>query len=379
MLWLSFAYTIIKLYHNYSLNVKINLMNNNAKHRIILFLTVIFIVVTFVIAAILFRFYMSGLRGIDSANVYDKYFVMITDSPRSSFWQSVYQGALDTARENNDFVELLGENISGEYTREELMRIAIASKVDGIIVEADESDEMTELINEASRKGVPVITLYSDNTRSERLSFVGVGGYNIGREYGRQVFNIIKEKRREDFIEAESMPERSHTDIYVLVNTDAQDTGQNIIISGLQETISQENATDSEFEISIVPVDNTNDFAVEESIRDLFTSERIPDVLVCLNELNTICAYQAVVDFNKVGEVDILGYYDSDTIINAIDRNVVYATISIDTPQLGRYCVEALNECYDYGTANQYFTADVTLINKDNVSDFIAGEDGNDK
>ena len=83
--------------------------------------------------------------------------------------------------------------------------------------------------------------------------------------------------------------------------------------------------------MTLVSVDDTNAFSVEESIRDIFMEEELPDIIICLNELNTTCVYQAVVDYNKVGEVSILGYYDSETIINAIDRNVIYAKWNIKT------------------------------------------------
>lgn len=48
-------------------------------------------------------------------------------------------------------------------------------------------------------------------------------------------------------------------------------------------------------ELSLQSVDDTNAFSVEESVRDIFMGEEIPDILICLNELNTTCAYQAVV------------------------------------------------------------------------------------
>ncbi len=47
------------------------------------------------------------------------------------------------------YVDLLGEHLSQEYSRSDLMRIAMTSGVDGILVESDESDEMSELIDEA--------------------------------------------------------------------------------------------------------------------------------------------------------------------------------------------------------------------------------------
>lgn len=347
------------------------------KQYILLVLTLALVVATLIFGALLFRFYMKNFRTKQESYEYGRYYVMITDNYKSDFWQSVYKGALDAAKEQGIYVELLGQNISGEYSCEELMRIAIASRVDGIIVYANETDEMTELIDEATEKNIPVVTLYNDNTKSSRMSFVGVGSYNIGREYGKQINNIVKEKRR-DSIESDNIWQRSPLKIAILVNADAGDSGQNIIISALQDSLRQVNITDAEYNISTVAVDNTNAFSVEESIRDIFLLENTPDVILCLNELDTVCAYQAVVDFNKVGEVNILGYYDSDAIVNAVDRGVLYATISIDTKQLGEYSVKALDDYYDYGNTSQYYSADITLINQDNVADFLKKEEGDE-
>ena len=98
---------------------------------------------------------------------------------------------------------------------------------------------------------------------------------------------------------------------------------------------------------------------------------------MCLNELSTVCTYQAVVDFNMVGEVSILGYYDSEAIVNAIERGGVYATVSIDAAQMGEYSVTALTDYHEFGNISEYYLADVTLINQDNVEQFKE-EDGDE-
>ena len=104
-------------------------------------------------------------------------------------------------------------------------------------------------------------------------------------------------------------------------------------------------------------------------------NEKLPDIIICLNELSTTCVYQAVVDYNCVGEVAILGYYDTDTILKAIKRNVVNATISIDTEQMGAFCVDALQEYYRFGYTSQYFTADVTIIDQNNVGEYLQAQE----
>ena len=132
--------------------------------------------------------------------------------------------------------------------------------------------------------------------------------------------------------------------VAVLVSSTANDTGQNILYSGIQDTVERRENKEVQVELSLVQVDNTNALSVEESIRDLFMEEELPDVIVCLDELNTTCTYQAVVDYNKVGLVKILGYYESDTILKAIERKVIGATLTVNTEQMGRYCVKALTE-----------------------------------
>lgn len=344
------------------------------RQYLVLILTLLFTLLTLIFGSLYFRFYRLELVKQAEAHTYDKYFVMITDNYKTDFWQSVYEGALEKGRESDIYVDLLGMNLSRDYSCEELMKIATASKVDGIMVCADESSSMTALINDAVSNGIPVVTLYGDNTHSDRLSFVGIGGYSVGKMYAKQIINIIKDARREKLLGEDGIEDTRKVQVAVLANADTKDAGQNIIISAIQDTISEENVTDAEFDVSIVTVDNTNAFSVEESIRDIFLNEDVPDVIVCLNELNTTCTYQAVVDFNKVGEVSVLGYYDSSEIVKAIDRGGVYATISIDTRQLGEYSVSALLDYYEFGNTSEYYLADVTLIDRSNVADFLKKE-----
>ena len=319
-----------------------------------------FVIIVISICTVIFRSYVREFHKVTDKEKYDQYYVMITEDRKSDFWQSVYRGAYERGQEENVYVDLLGEHLSQEYSREDLMRIAMTSGVDGIFVESDESDEMLQMIDEAVERGIPVVTLYGDNTHSERCSFVGVGSYNLGREYGRQVLKLTSVQKNPDVL-----------DVAVLVNAHALNSAQNIVCSGIQDALEQEKLQGPEIELSLVTVDDTNTFSVEESIRDIFMEKKLPDIIICLNELNTTCVYQAVVDYNCVGEVSILGYYDTDTILKAIERNVIYATISIDTEQMGAFCVDALREYYRYGYTSQYFTADVTIIDQNNVGEYL--------
>ena len=81
-------------------------------------------------------------------------------------------------------------------------------------------------------------------------------------------------------------------------------------------------------------------------------------------------------DYNQVGEVDVIGYYDSPSTLQAIERQVVYSTVSIDTAQMGKYCVAALDEYNELGNVSEYFSVDVTVINHQNVEKYMEGGAG---
>lgn len=290
---------------------------------------------------------------------YDAYYVMIVEDTKSSFWNSVYEYTKKIGEDNRIYVELMGTQLATEYSKADRMRIAIESKVDGIFLEADESKEITNLINEAVENKIPVITVIGDSASSERQSFVGISSYNLGREYGRQVQELAKE---------------SLNRVVILMTAQAKDSVQNIIYSGIQEMLESSGSYDK-IQLESIAIDASSSFATEESIRDIFMNpEELPDILICLDELNTTCAYQALIDYNKVGVVNILGYYDSETILNAIQRKVIYSTISIKTEQIGEYLMEAIQEYQTYGQVNEYYTVDTTLITFDNIEEYSGGE-----
>lgn len=303
---------------------------------------------------------------------YDKYYAMITSDRELDFWQSVYKGAFEEGVKKGVYVEMMGENLSDDYSETELMEIAIASKVDGIIVYADDSSEMEDLINKAVSEGIPVVTVYSDSPNSSRCCYVGVGSYSLGREYGKQVIRIARQSELSNTTASTHMTDVLK--VVCLVNSYSDNSNQNLVWSGIQNAIMNDNTTETQIDMSLVYVDNRSAFSTEESIRDIFRSQDTPDVIICLNETDTNCVYQSLVDYNKVGKSTILGYYDSETILKGISRNVIYSTVSVDTAQMGVYCVDAIKELEETGNTSQFMLIDVTLIDKSNVSDYLSEE-----
>lgn len=302
----------------------------------------------------------SSDRGVDET--YTRHYVMITWKDDADFWERVYESALEEGKKRGVYVERLGHALSKEYDRDELLKIAVQASVDGIIVPGDEEEKTVALINDAVESGIPVVTVMQDSSGSRRQCFVGNNSYNIGQEYGRQILEILGE-------------DPDPAKVLVLVDESRIDTSQNLILLGIRETLVKQLGENNPVSVETAPVDNTRSFSPEESIRDIFlASEEMPDILVCLNAVYTRCAFQAAVDYNKVGTVQILGYYDSDTILNAVAKNIIYSTIALDTDQMGRLCVQALDEYLETGYTNSYLAVDTRLIRAEEAEEMLKEE-----
>ena len=92
-------------------------------------------------------------------------------------------------------------------------------------------------------------------------------------------------------------------------------------------------------------------------------------MLICLDKLSTTSACQAVVDYNKVGEVEIIGCYSSDAILQAIQKNVLQATVAFDTKGMGEECITAMTEYWKDGHVSEYKPVSVSLITSENIGE----------
>lgn len=331
--------------------------------KILFYMLAVFLV----ILAVLFLFYQKASESMGAASrsgeTYDAHYVLISEDESDPLWEDIHKGARETGREGNRaYVEYLRKNLEQQYTVEQQLQIAIASGVDGIIVDGSDAEEEVELIHEAVEKGIPVVTALNDSALSARQCFVGVSNYDLGKQYGEKALEILREKKEA-------------VRVCVLMDTGSMDTAKNTAFLGIKETIEAENL-DREIEIRAVGVQGDNAFASEETIRNLIINKKgLPDIVICLSARDTICAYQALVDYYKVGMVEILGYHDSMEILEAVEKNIIYSTLVVDGEEIGRLCVESLEEFRETGYTNGYSTVDVACVDKENAKIWIQQEE----
>lgn len=334
-----------------------------SEKKFVIAMTTILIVILIGLAGLLVYWRIYFVNGDEVAETFEEYkyhYVLITDDDNSIFWKDVYEGADSYGKNHDAYVEIMGEGLAASYSKDELAQIAILSKVDGIIIEGEENLQRINLINEAIKNDIPVITIVNDCYGSGRNSFVGIGNYNLGREYARAVIKSVNKNIKK---------------VLILGDDSFDEATQNLLLNGFQETIQNE-GNHFDFESEMITVNSEDTFASQEDIREILLNEdNIPDVIICVSENTTVNTYQALVDYNLVGKVKMIGYYMSDTTISAIDKGVIDSTIVLDANKMGEIAIKALNDYKMNGHVSDYITVEAKLVNKENIKEYLDDKD----
>ena len=299
----------------------------------------------------------------EGAAGYEKHYLMISGEENTLMWDSIYESASEAAKDADAYVELITPGHESTYTKADYLQIGIASKVDGIILEADGSSEEQELIQEAMEQDIPVVTVLTDDSSSARISFVGLNSYQLGNAYTEQILGLLKEHET--------------TQILLLSNSQSKTQETNLVYYQIKKELEEKKQGYQSVNISEYSIDSSSDFDTEEFVRDIFVNgETLPDVLVCMDEVVTECVYQALIDYNEVGNVDVVGYYYSDVILDAISKGIISSAIALDMDEIGRYSINALEEYSSLGHTSSYYSVGQHVITRGNVGTYRTGGAG---
>ena len=97
--------------------------------------------------------------------------------------------------------------------------------------------------------------------------------------------------------------------------------------------------------------------------------------MVAINSVYTRCLFQAAVDYNKAGSVALYGFDDSVDILEAVSKNLLEATVSVDSSRIGASAVDALEEYTDTGYVTTYIAQDTEVILAAHATELLSQED----
>lgn len=315
--------------------------------------------------AIAFSFFLRTINKPeeDGEVSYDSHYMYIVDDSDGDFWKQVYESASEQAKADGIYLENIKDSLGSGYSNEDLLRVAINSAVDGILYAGAPTDEAALLIDEAVDRGICVCTLQNDIDKSKRQSFVGISNYELGQMYASQI---------PEMVEADDLKK---TSIAILASSDMAEGATNLISLAIEEYLTDSFPDEKLPDIRTIRIDAEDTFSVEEEIRKIFRNEEnVPEIAICLEEIYTQCIYQDIVDFNYVGECQVVGYSANDEILDAIDKGIVHSTVSIDTQEMGKMAVNAIEEYNATGYTNSFMPVKMEIVNKAKAANMIVLE-----
>lgn len=289
---------------------------------------------------------------------YKRHYMFVNQTGNSYISDRIYEEAKSYGKQNGVYVEQLGSFSESDYEIADYLKMAMAMKVDGIILEGEDEDDVRMTINQASAQGIPVVTILSDCAGSRRKSFIELGDYNLGKQYGQQIINVAKTRKAK----------------VVLFMHETTEESEHKIVMGIQEVLKEE-GKHLQVDFRTEQTKSDTQFSTFAQIKKMLTNEETrPDILICMNEKDTQMVYQSLIDYELEGKVQIIGSCVSESLIKAVRDGGIAALIDVDTVQAGVLCVDALSYYIEEGSVKDHISVDEMVITKENVERYIEDE-----
>ena len=117
--------------------------------------------------------------------------VLISHIKTNPYWVNIKEGAERAAKERGAVIEFLGPTTASTEEGLKLFDMATSAKVSGIITYVQEEGKYKKKINNAVEKGIPVVTIDSDEEDSNRISYVGTDNILAGQVAGEEMIQQI--------------------------------------------------------------------------------------------------------------------------------------------------------------------------------------------
>lgn len=265
--------------------------------------------------------------------------LLIVDQPQDSFWAQMLESARETAEPLGIAIDTFPLSYYERFTKVELMEMAALEEVDGILIQTLTDPEVDELSLRAREDGTAVIYLQNVEPNSMADSVIGVNDFEVAQQYAEILAGLPGAAGRVAIYPAESMVSNNLTRV-------------------LSETL-----TDAGWTVEILSRGDSG-FDVADTVLHVLdrTEATLPDAFICLNENDTVNAVQATVDYNAVGRFALIGYYLTPEIEDALSKDLLQATISIDAEAMGRQAVESYHNLRTVGRTSELEIVDTRII-----------------
>lgn len=285
---------------------------------------------------------------------------LIIQNTNDNFWSSFKTGAKEAEAEFGVYTEFV---TLGQMKVEELretVEMGVDAGVDGIALQAVDSEQTKLIIEEAKSQNVAMLTYENNNYILSETPMVGTNSYSLGCYAGNMA------------VEATG----GNADVAVVINNagnDGDEEYENLIVQGILDSFS----TYSTLNITDIYTIDADMFEAEKVTSDILDSENIPDLIICIDEKCTPGIAQILVDNNMVGDIKLVGYGITPLTLDYIEHGVIYGTICPDAYEIGYNTVKSLVQILKGEPISNSIDTGLYAIDKSNVQQYQTGTETN--
>lgn len=274
-----------------------------------------------------------------------RHVILITQELDNPYWKTIQHGAQVAAKKFKINLEYIGPTQINLSEQLDYFNKAIAAKADAIIVQGAPGPEFATLMNKATGKKIPVITVDTDAPNTKRLTYVGTDNFSSGVKLGELVMQAIKGKGKVGVIigssTAENHKQRLHGFLSVVKN---------------------------DHNIQVVDIQSSNISQIQATQQAEKMIENYPDINVIIgtSALDGIAIVQAKKSLQK-GHIQVFGFDDLPETRKAIKQGDMQATIVQQPYKMGYDSIKLLEQFFKkQKVPNNHFTK-IHLFTRGNV------------
>ncbi|RKD33177.1 substrate-binding domain-containing protein [Thermohalobacter berrensis] len=318
-----------------SLKFLVSLIKRN---MIILILTILIII------NLIFLYYNNNQQKISSKLKPRYHFYVVAPNSVDPFWREVRLGVEDAAKDYNVVVEFNAPKFNNPQEELKYLDMAVISNVDGIITHVSNGLDFTSLINEAYNRGIPVVTIENDDKKSNRNAFVGTTSFLLGKEAAKLMIKATKGK----------------ANIAIIVSNDYElDTvSQNLKINGFLSAIKNY----AEMKVVKIYTSKMGILSAEEITETILNDEQNINAIYTTSSVDTLGTAQQIVNQNEVGNITLVGYGDSESILRYIRKGIIYGTVMSDPYKMGYESLKALIDIEENNNVSTFIDTGVKVL-----------------
>ncbi len=288
---------------------------------------------------------------------------IIIQNTDEHFWTQFKAGAIAASKDLEVFSEFVTIPPRNVKALTETIEQAIYSQVDAIAFQPVDYAETEVATLKALEEGLAVVNYENDKYLIPEVSSVGSNSYDIGYTAGSMIVPAVGTGNPANIA-------------VILDEGSSQGDSQykNMKVQGILDANSMYGKVNL---IEVYTLD-PGMFEAERLINTIISKEDDINVIICVDEKSTPAVAQVLVDRNKVGDIEVIGYGTMSQTLDYIKRGVIYGTVSPKAYEIGyQTVVQMCNNLRGESISDSSYIEQF-IIDKGNVEEYIM-ENENDE